>query len=171
MPGRQGPGDQAQQRGPAQGARGGHQQQQKDAAQATSRRPQNIRGVKARDLVGEAGEAQANGGGGAEEGQDEQGIDEAQSRQLPGIPEDFQGVETDPLGGEEGQQRRQAEETGGGSKDPREALPQTLLRQGDDGPCRPIAQQGHADHHVGEVVPLDDGEEPHQQDLVAQDRG
>ena len=103
MPGRQGPGEQTQHRGPAQGARGRHHQQQTDAAQTTGRGAQDIRGVEAGDVVGEAGEAQANGGGGAEEGQDQQGIDQAQSRQLPGIPEDFQGVEADPLGDEEGQ--------------------------------------------------------------------
>jgi hypothetical protein len=36
---------------------------------------------------------------------------------------------------------------------------------------RAIAQQCHADHHVGEVMPLDDGKQPHQQDLVAQRGG
>jgi hypothetical protein len=48
------------------------------------------------------------------------------------------------------------------------ALQQGVSRQGDEGPAGTVTQQGQADDHVGKVVPLDDGEQPHQQDLVAE---
>jgi len=36
------------------------------------------------------------------------------------------------------------------------------------GPAGAISQECQADHHIGEMVPLNDGEEPHQQDFVAE---
>ncbi len=170
-PGGQRPGGQTRHGDPPQSGLGAQRQQQANAAQAARRRAGDVGCVQARDVGGEAAETQADGGGGAEEGHDQQPVDQRQPRPLPRIPENFQRVEADGLGGEKGQQRRQAEQAGGGCEDAGEARQQRTLGQRHDRARRAVTQQRHADHHVGEVVPLDDREQPHQQDLVTQGGG
>jgi hypothetical protein len=43
------------------------------------------------------------------------------------------------------------------------------LGQGDKGPASSKAKQGKTDDHVGEMVPLDDGKEPHQENFITND--
>ena len=61
-------GGQTRHRDPAQGGFRSQRQQQRDAAQTARRRASDVGGVQARNMGGKAGEAQADGGRGAEKG-------------------------------------------------------------------------------------------------------
>ncbi len=66
--------------------------------------------------------------------------------------------------------RADAEQQGVGDEGASEVGGQALAHQGQKGTTHPVAQQGQTDHHVGEVMPLNDGEEAHQQHFVGQRR-
>ncbi len=139
--------------------------------QAAQSRAEDVGAVKPGNVCAEARVGDAQCRGGAEEGNEQQQVDRRQPEELLRVPGDLEGIEGDPLGGGEaphgghGEGRRcQAEAVGIGRQQP-------AARQGDEGTGRTDAEQRDADGEVGEVVPLDDGEQPQQQHLVAQRGG
>ncbi len=63
------------------------------------------------------------------------------------------------------EQRRRGEEGSPDSVSPREA------GKTEHGSADAVAEQGHGNDHVREMVPLDDGEQAHEQDLIRHRRG
>ena len=87
---------------------------------------------------------------------------------MPRIPKHFQRIECDALRKQEAGDCSDAEERGGGAEDDLVSAEQRALRERDKSARGAVAQHGDADHHVGEVMPQDDREQAHQQDLVTE---
>lgn len=46
-----------------------------------------------------------------------------------------------------------------------------ISKQADDGPAYTIAKQSQANNHISEVMPLNNGKKPHQQDFIGKSTG
>src|SRR3546814_10351420 len=116
-------------------------------------------------------EGKADGKGAAEERDGEEQVEEEQVEKLARLPDDGEGVEREALGEREGGDGGDPEQAGAGGEGRGEPCMQPGPRQLQDRAAGPEAQQREADHHVGEVMPLDDRQEARQQHLVCEDRG
>jgi hypothetical protein len=119
----------------------------------------------------EGSESEPNAGGSAEKGNSKQQVVRREIKQLPRVPDHSEGIEGQTLGQRKRGDRREAEERCAEGEYGGEAGTQAILKQGQKAAARAIAEQGDADRHVGEVVPLDDREEARQENLVGQRAG
>src|SRR5262249_34949894 len=124
--------------------------------------------INSRDVVREGSESEPNAGGGAEKRNSKQQVVRREIKQLPRFPDHSESIEGQTLGQGERGDRRHAEERRAESEYRSEAGTQAILKQPQKAAACAVAEEGDADRHVGEVVPLDDGEEARQQYLVGQ---
>jgi hypothetical protein len=116
-------------------------------------------------------EHEAHADSGEEKRHEQQQVGRRKPHRLPGVPQELECVERQALRQQERSDRGQPEQRRAEREHPLQARLQPLAQQGDAGARRTVAEQRHADHHVGEVVPLDDREQPREQDLVRQGGG
>ena len=89
---------------------------------------------------------------------------------LAQIPDDLQGIERHPPGERETRHGGKSEGGGEAGERPMEPGLQPAPGKDQERAAGADAQQRQADDHEGEVVPQDDGEQPDEQDLVAEGR-
>ena len=129
-----------------------------------------VRRVDAREAIAEHDEGAANPGRGRGRREWRGDLDDEQPAERPERPGKLQHVEGNALGrarsrpGRRGANARAAsarKKGSGGDPDP-------AARHHQEGAARPEPEEGGADHQEREVVPLDDREQPGEEDLVAE---
>ncbi len=143
-------------------------EQDRQQAQAAQPRADDVGAIQARNVRAEGGVGDAQRRCSAEEGNEQQRVDGPQPEQLRRIPGDLEGIERHALGGGEAGDRSHGEGRRRQAEAVRIKRQQPAPGQGDEGAGGADAEQRDADGEVGEMVPLDDGEEPQQQYLVSQ---
>ena len=98
-------------------------------------------------------------------GRSQQPADRQQVKLLGAVPDDLQGVEGDPGGEGEGGRGGNPEEPGQGGESGGKAGQQPLPGEAEESAAGAVAEEGHGNDHVGEMMPLLDGKHPHEQDL------
>ena len=151
-------------------ARHDHEQQAQNAERAEAGAEQ-IGAIDPPDRIGEARQRQADGGRAAEERHDQDRVQRAQIQDLARVPDQLEGIERQSLGEREADDRGDPEQRGeAGERRARTGL-QASAGEGQKRAARAVAEQRDADHHVSEVVPLDDREQAREQHLVREHRG
>ena len=130
-----------------------------------------VRRVDAREPVAEHDEGASDPGRGDEEGNGEDEFDDDQPAKRPERPGKLQHVEGEALGDREAGGGGDREREGAEGEKGSDGDPEPAPRHHEEGAARPESEEGGADHEEREVVPLDDCEEPRQQDLVAEGGG
>ena len=133
--------------------------------------PTQIGRVDAGDGRTRLGQGQDDAGCATKEGHDQHSIDRKEIGDLPEVPDDLKRIERNGLDHAKLPGAVAAKEQGADDEGCGKARLQPSPHQRHEGSARPEAEQGNADDHVGEVVPLNDGEQPNEQDLVGQDPG
>ena len=101
----------------------------------------------------------------------QQQLDDEQPPERAGGPGRVQHVERHALGNHEAHRSGQPERERGEREEGLDAGADPVAQHHQERAARPEAEQGHADHQEGEVVPLHDREQPGEQDLVAERSG
>ena len=139
--------------------------EQRHLGQRTHACAQQVGTVDGTDAVSVAGKADADEQCHQQERHHQQQVDRCQPEPLPGIPEQLQGVEGELFRQQEDQRHGETETHRQQRPCTLEAPQQSPGEEGHQGAAGAVAQQCQADDHVGEVVPLQNGEEAHQQHL------
>ena len=148
-----------------------HQEQEPEDAERAAAGAEQIGPIDTRDRLDEARERDADAHGAAEERHEQDRVQGAQIQQLAGVPDQLERVERQPLCDREARDRGDAEQRRESGERGGRARFQTLARQRQEGAARAVAEQRDADHHVGEVIPLDDREQAREQHLVREHAG
>ncbi|MCY1364935.1 hypothetical protein D9M69_517610 [compost metagenome] len=143
-------------------------EQRGDDRQAAHAGAENVEGVDPVNLFLKAGEGQADAHRRAEERHEQQQVDHQQACRLPRVPEDLEGIERNLLGQAEAGDSAQPEQHRAADEHAVEARRQHRPCQRHSGAGSAVAEQRDADHHVGEMVPLDDRKQSQQQHLIAE---
>ena len=98
-------------------------------------------------------------------------LDDEQPAERPERPGKLEHVEGNALGDREAGGGGDREREGGEGEKGSGGNPEPIADHHQEGAARPESEEGGADHEEREVVPLDDREEPRQQDLVAEGGG
>ena len=159
---------QAEQGDGPQGVVRQQQEQQGDDKQAAGTRAQQVGGVGARHGITVAHQCQGNTAGGKKEGQGMQQVERCQVERLLPVPEDLLGVERHLPCEQVAAERGDAEQHQGERVNGVKARQQGAAGEGDERAAGAVTEQGQADDHPGEMMPLAYGEQPHQKDLVAE---
>jgi len=99
-----------------------------------------------------------------------QKIEKEEKSELSPAPDDLQRVVIDSLRDQERSDRGQAERRCSGCRNRREPPEQQIAEQRQERSAGAVPKQSQTDHQKCEVVPVDDGEQPDQKDLVRQRR-
>lgn len=148
-------------------------QHEQDRQQAETAQPGSgdVGAIQAGNVAAEGSIGEAQRRCRTEEGYEQQRVDGPETEQLRRIPGDLENIERDALGGGETGDRGHGKPGSSKRKAVRIKRQQPAPGQGDEGAGSADAEQSDTDGEVGEMVPLDDGEEPQQQYLVSQRGG
>ena len=145
----------------------GKGKKEQDDGQRASPGPEQIKTVNAIDLILEPAKGETDAVGRTKKGHGQQHIEYQQIERLATIPEYLKGIERNLLCEDKVTHCRETEKQGIYGKGQMKSRKEPTLGHGDKGSASSKAKQGKADNHVGEMVPLDDGKEPHQEDFIA----
>ena len=153
---------------------GGHQRQravgtdeakQPDHRQRADAGAEQVEAVDPPDRRREAGQREPGAGSGEEEGHREQQVEDREPEPLPCCPDQLERVERHGLGYGDRDHGGEPEQGCGPRKGQRSLRPQPVEQRGERAAAGTVAEQRQADHHAGEMVPVDDRQDPGQQDL------
>ena len=137
----------------------------------TDPRPREIRRIYPCETVPEHHQRTSDAGSGEEERDSQKQLDDQQPTERAGRPGRIEHVERHALGDDEAHWSGQSEPERSECEEGLDAGPNPLAQHQQERAARPEAEQGHADHQEGEVVPLHDREQPGEQNFVAESSG
>ena len=128
---------------------------------------EQIEAIDATDRATTAGQREADARGRKKERYEEHQVEKTQIKELARVPDHFERVKGNTLAEHEAQHHRDTEQQRAHGKCRLESSLQLTPEQCDAGATRAVAEQGEADDHVREVMPLHDRQHAHQQQFVA----
>ena len=134
-------------------------------------RPGEIRRIHPRQPVPEHHQRAPDTGGGEEEWNGQQQLDDQQPTERTRRPGRVEHVERHALGDDEADRNGQSEPERGEREEGFDPGPDSIAQRQQKRAARSEPEQGHADHQEGEVVPLHDREQPGEQDFVTESSG